>query len=84
MSEHPSLILTDNNKQEAEAIAKELLEKVQPIIESRRKLKEAQEEITVFQNTLLQIQSKLENLESLKSANLQLEREVLEKLKSRL
>ena len=73
---------------EAEAIGVEFLEKLQPIVESRRKLKEAEDGMAQL---LIEMRgmfdrwgAKFDSLSELKRENIQLEREVLTKIKAQL
>jgi len=84
MSEHPSLNLKNNGPSvtaESLTIANELLEQVQPIVDSRRKLKETEEEVKGLLTELLQ---RFEALTELKKENLQLEKDVLTVIKTKL
>ena len=66
---------------EVEKVAQEFLEKVRPIVETRRKIKETNEELTLL---LKEVLVKLDALTVLKSVNAEKEAEVLELLKAEL
>jgi hypothetical protein len=79
-----------NTRIEAETIGIQFLEQLQPIIESRQKLREAEEEINVklaalcemFPQLFKSLSEKLDALNEMKRVNLQLEREVLTLIKN--
>ncbi len=74
-------LLENKSKKEAEAIAKEFLEPFQKIAESRNKLVESEEEL---RGLISNVMAKLDSLGELKKANMELEREVLQKIKAQL
>lgn len=73
---------------EAETIGAEFLKELQPIVESRRKLKEAEEalaaRISELKMVIEDLSSKFESFSELKLVNLNLERQVLTDIKKRL
>ena len=73
---------------EAETIGIDFLKELQPIVESRRKLKEAEEElsgaISGLKVAIDDLTLKFESFTELKLANLNLEHEVLTDIKARL
>jgi hypothetical protein len=79
-----------NNRIEAESIGRDFLMQLQPIVESRQKLREAEEEINVklaalcemFPQLFKSLSEKLDALNEMKRVNLQLEREVLTLIKN--
>ena len=73
----PSLDVTDDSFR----LIKELLEKINPIIETRNKIKKEQDDIT---DILQQVVYRLDGLISLKSVNAEKENEVLDLLKQEL
>lgn len=83
MTEHPSLTKPFNPDVATEslAVAKEFLDCVQPIVDSRRKLKETEEEVKGLLTMLLE---KFDTLEGLKKENLVLEKSVLEQIQRKL
>ena len=82
MNEHPSLKLTTKvSDEEAATLAKEYLEPFQKIVESRQKLKETEEEL---RGMITALAGKIDSLGELKKQNMELEREVLNKIKAQL
>lgn len=78
--EHPSLSLKQS-EEEVQRVAAEFLDKVRPIVENRKHIKEANEEIVgLLRQTVL----KLDELVSLKNVNAAAEAEVLKLLKLEL
>ena len=78
MSEHASLNLKQIVKdQELYDVASELLTKIKPIVENRRKLRESNEELV---GLLREVSVKLDALVGLKAQNAEMEAKVLEKL----
>ena len=78
MSEHASLNLKQIVKdQELYDVASELLKKIKPIVENRRKLRESNEELV---GLLREVSVKLDALVGLKAQNAEMEAKVLEKL----
>ena len=73
---------------EAETIGRDFLKDLQPIIESRRQLKEAEEALTATISNLKMViedlSRKFDSFSELKLANLNLEHEVLADIKQRL
>jgi len=73
---------------EAETIGRDFLKDLQPIIESRRQLKEAEEALTATISNLKivieDLSRKFDSFSELKLANLNLEHEVLADIKQRL
>ena len=73
---------------EAETIGVEFLKELQPIIESRRKLKEAEEALTATISELKMViedlSQRFDSFSELKLVNLNIEREVLTDIKARL
>jgi len=73
---------------EAETIGRDFLKDLQPIIESRRQLKEAEEALTATISNLKivieDLSRKFDSFSELKLANLNLEHEVLADIKARL
>ena len=73
---------------EAETIGRDFLKDLQPIIESRRQLKEAEEALTATISNLKivieDLSRKFDSFSELKLANLNLEHEVLSDIKQRL
>jgi fructose/tagatose bisphosphate aldolase len=81
MSEHPSLVKAKPSVEEVEAVAKEFLEPFQLITQQRRRIRETEQEI---RGLITSVMTKLDGLAEMKKENMQLEREVLEKLKAEL
>jgi len=78
LSEHASLNLKQIVKdQELYDVASELLTKIKPIVENRRKLRESNEELV---GLLREVSVKLDALVGLKAQNAEMEAKVLEKL----
>jgi hypothetical protein len=73
---------------EAETIGIEFLKQLQPIIESRRELKEAEQAVSASISSLKMVIEdliqKFDSFSELKTVNLNLEREVLTDIKTRL
>ena len=65
----------------AEKVSNELLEKVMPIVDSRRKLQEAEQDVArsleVLREILTNLSGKIDAVSELKQENLMLERKVL-------
>jgi hypothetical protein len=80
------------NRIEAESIGREFLEKLQPIVDSRKKLQEAESEINVklaslcemFPQLFASLNAKFDAWNEMKKVNIQLEREVLTLIKNEL
>jgi hypothetical protein len=81
MSEHPSLVKAKPSVEEVAAVAKEFLEPFQTISLQRRRIRETEQEI---RGLITSVMTKLDGLAEMKKENMQLEREVLEKLKAEL
>ncbi len=80
MTEHPSLTIPKKIDDDAVIpIAQEFLAPFQKIAESRRELKESEDEL---RGLVSQVMAKLDNLGELKRENLQLERETLVKIRA--
>lgn len=87
MTIHPSLTppVKDVTAKETLGIAQEVLEKMKPIVESRRKLLETEQEIKGLLSDLLvkmDLVLKMDSLTELKKENLILEKDVLTKLQN--
>ncbi len=81
-----------DNRIEAESIGREFLEQLQPIVETRKKLREAEEDLaakisslcTIFPQLIASLSAKVDAVAELKRENMQLEREVLTRIKNEL
>lgn len=80
MNEHPSLDRT-KEQQETEETLRELIREFQPVAESRRQLRETEQEL---RGLLVAVSAKLDSLGEMKKANLELEREVLTRIRAML
>lgn len=77
---------------EAEAIGRDFLEQLQPIVASRKKLKEAEEDLaakisslcTIFPQLIASLSSKVDAVAELRKENIMLEREVLTLIKNEI
>ena len=73
---------------EAETIGLEFLQELAYIVDSRKKLREAEEDlistVASVKDAINNLATKLDNLMELKKTNIQLERDVLTKIKSKL
>ena len=73
---------------EAESVGIEFLQELGYVVDSRKKLREAEEDLTStvasVKDAINNLATKLDNLMELKKANIQLERDVLTKIKSKL
>jgi hypothetical protein len=77
---------------EAEAIGRDFLEQLQPIVASRKKLKEAEEDLaakisqlcTIFPQLIASLSSKVDAVADLRRENIMLEREVLTLIKNEI
>ena len=73
---------------EAEKIGNEFLEQIMPVVNSRRELQEAEQDVarslSVLREIITGLSSKIDALNELKQANLALERDVLNRIKIEL